>query len=229
MRKLLLILIALPMIGFGQNFKLDEIGLVFGPSHKISKHPLINLVPLERDGLIENLSHSEGLSLRYNITPSFSFNTQFLYKVNQSRFIHTITFSDPLGTTIDQYKSYHISKQKYLNVPLLVEFNYIVNKFNIAFKLGNYIEYLIASSEKEEGSFLASVLDEEMNYYKKWDFGFMIGSGISYEFNIINISFDILANAGTINTSLLKIDNGDTKHYNKSITGLIGISYKLKQ
>ena len=235
MKKLLLILLCFPMIGFGQGFKLDEVGLVFGPSINISKHPIIELIPCERDGLIENLSHSEGLSLRYYITPLLSMSTQFLYKVNRNRFNQTITFTNIVGEVIGTEEAYHISKQKYLNVPLLAEINFKNKKINMSIKFGGYIEYLIASSEEVDGlySMTTSTLSEmiyQEDFYKKWDFGFMLGSGISYAFKYnVDLSFDILANTGIIDSSTIVLHPSDDKYYNKSITGLFGISYKLKQ
>ena len=58
----------------------------------------------------------------------------------------------------------------------------------MSIKFGGYIEYLIASSEEIDGEYsmttstLSEMISQE-DFYKKWDFGFMLGSGISYKFN----------------------------------------------
>jgi hypothetical protein len=125
-KKLFLLLPCVPLIGMGQDYKIDKspfkIGLEFGPSitsvrGSLSSSELPNGQQVE---LYNNQTFcfSGGLSFEYSLQKRFSIKTNILYE-RKVAFMDT-TFTDITGNVILKYNPGH--NYDYLTIPILAKY-----------------------------------------------------------------------------------------------------------
>lgn len=240
MKKLLLILFCLPMIGFGQGFERSlEVGLTLGPSVNSSDHPLMELFQsMERVGN-KHITFTEGISLRYNYSSFISFSTQVGYKNIRNEYSDDFLYDYISITLIGDWKT--VSTQKHIHIPFLLEYNLSQERLKLSLKAGVYTSYLLdnimTTTQGKRGGIQVEYICE---CYNEWDFGATGGIGLSYAINNkYSLIFDFLVNQSLLKTpssSLIvtetsikeEIEGG--KYYNNaSYTALLGFSYTLKQ
>jgi len=188
-------------------------------------------------GELKNLYSSNiGISLKYNITHQISFNSNLVYHIKGADMVGDVTFTDVFGNVTGTGETRTKTKDYYINLPIITKFN-----FNNDFSLnaGIYSSYLIKSVveftpgfEGTAGGITLSsdtVLINQANLdgYKRFDFGLVLGSGFSYALNNkIRFTFDANLEYGLINSFNLKNSN---PRYNIGYNFQLGCSYRLKQ
>ena len=110
MKKLLLILFCLPMIGFGQD-KSFELGLLYGGS--------LNSLNGEPEFTEKTLRPTGGFLVQYNFNNRFSIKSKLLYHIKGGR----RTLVDAFGEH-DHRLDFH-----YVTLPLLAQWNFGKNKW----------------------------------------------------------------------------------------------------
>ena len=173
MKKLLLILLYFPMIGFGQE-KSVELGLLFGGS--------FNSLNGDTEFTKNTLQPSGGLLAQYNFNNRFSIKSKLLYHIKGGKTTTDIFVIDQ--NEFDQRLDLH-----YVTLPLLAQWNFGKNKWVFFCNTGVYLGYLIKTSKALE----------KLN---KLDFGLMLGSGVSFQINErIKIFLESSFDHGLTNTS----------------------------
>jgi len=175
MKKTLIILFSLPLIGFGQDRSL-ELGFLFGGSY----NSLLETEMLNE----ETLRPMGGVVAQYNFTRLFSIKTKLLYQIKGASTQNLVFGSGAAG---GGYLDLH-----YLTLPLLAQFNFGKNKWQFFCNSGGYVGYLIKHElvDSEESSTTNLIKGAE-----KIDLGIMLGSGVSFHFNerikmFLETSFD---------------------------------------
>ena len=163
MKKILLILLFVPSISFGQD-KSFELGVLFGGSR--------NSLPEAQMLNEETLRPVGGLLAQYNFTSLFSIKTKLLYHIKGASTQNMMFGSGAAGSG---YLDLH-----YLTLPFLAQFNFGKNKWQIFFNSGGYIGYLIKYElvDPEESS-----TTDLINGSEKLDLGIVLGSGFSFRFS----------------------------------------------
>ena len=129
MKKLLLILLCLPMIGLGQE-KSFELGLLFGGS--------FNSLNGDLEFTENTLRPKGGFLAQYNFNNSFSIKSKLLYHIKGGK------------TTKGQNEFDQRSDLHYITLPLLAQWNFGKNKWVFFCNTGAYLGYLIKTSKSLE-------------------------------------------------------------------------------
>ena len=247
MKKLLLILLCFPLIGFGQDSKL-EIGFVNGITSSSIHGDLKDFYDNSSSINVNSILRTNGgLMLQYNISDLLSVNSKLLYQVkgwNNSGHIEITTVELPdggIGTShFDIFLYSH-----YISLPILMKLNF-GNKLRGTINTGFYTSYLLKEIQESEidndYSFRGIVGDDD--YYimtieqrdneresseygrNRLDFGYVIGVGISYViYNKIRLSFDSNLEYGLINKNI--DEETSIPNYNIAYNCLFGCSYIL--
>jgi len=175
MKKTLLIFLFVPLISFGQN-KSFELGLLFGGSY--------NSLPDATMLNEETLRPMGGFLAQYNFTSLFSIKTKLLYHIKGASTQNLVFGSGAAGSG---YLDFH-----YLTLPLLAQFNFGKNKWQVFCNSGGYVGYLI---KHELVDHEGTATNDLINGTGKIDLGIMLGSGISFRFSerikiVLESSFD---------------------------------------
>jgi len=163
MKKTLIILFSLPLIGFGQDRSL-ELGFLFGGS----------LSSLSGSGYYskqfpeKSLKPMGGFLAQYNFTNHFSINSKLLYQIKGAGGPLEQTTTESLDDYVDSQINLH-----YATLPLLTQFNFGKNRWSFFCNTGVYLGYLIKGEIKEQKT-------EALN---KVDFGVVLGCGASFQIN----------------------------------------------
>ena len=245
MKKLLLILLCLPMIGFGQEFKKSfEIGAIFGGS--------LNNNTTEAWGGPDNqkkhITTIQGLIVKYNYSPHFSINTQLNYHI--TGWNRTISFDLTFGDMIDpKYGFIYPTNEDididapimrtynhYLSLPIVIEYSFH-SKPKFILNTGFYSAYLIKSNRKMNIDSFISVpvedldVNDDLKYMNRFDFGGVLGIGLSYPINDqLTALFDCSAYYGITdfyNDEPLGAVEDNSK--NRTYTAILGLTYKLSK
>jgi len=173
MKKLLFILLCLPMIGFGQE-KSVELGLLFGGS--------LNSLKGDTEFTKKTLHPGGGFLAQYNFKNGFSIKSKLLYHIKGGKTTTDIFVKDQ--NEFDQRTDLH-----YIAIPFLTQWNFGKNKWVFFCNTGAYLGYLIKTSKPLEN-------------LNKQDFGLMLGSGVSFQINEkIKIFLESSFDYGLTNTS----------------------------
>ena len=244
MKKLILILLYLPLIGFGQitvteveknqNIKFInniefaksfEIGFEIGPSlTSLDGHDIISNETFQIPAGMEIPSGEYKISRESTIKKSFSGGLSFQYNSPKIFSIKTNITYERKGPR-DQTVSYTdtlgnvkvISEQvdvDYLTIPILARFSY-GKRTKFFFNTGPYFSYILYS--------------EKNTVYTKWfDMGLILGTGCVFLINDqLLMTTEVRNNIGFYNIALIDRqsikNNGKLK--NQSINFLLGISY----
>jgi len=215
MKRLLLILLCLPTIGFGQE-KSFELGLLFGGSfNSLNGDPEFTKKTLRPNG---------GFLAQYNFNNRFSIKSKLLYHIKGGK--TTITTTDILGkpTEFDQRLDFH-----YVTLPLLSQWNFGKNKWRFFCNTGVYLGYLMKAEnvfdpELKLGGVIQSGANPVENF-NKLDFGLMLGSGVSFQISErIKIFLESSFDHGLTNTSIIE-SKGII--LTQAMTGDIGLIYNF--
>ena len=257
MTKLLLILLCLPMIGFGQEFqKSFEIGAIFGGSLNNN-----NIVVVGKDNQEKHITTIQGLIVKYNYSPHFSINTQLNYHITgwnrNSVPIETSLVFDGIVFLKDDYEIK--ATNHYLSLPITIEYSFH-NKPNFIVKTGFYSAYLTShklddingpfgiirnnpSAAMHTTSFsnMANLFSDNLfsysnidylKYVNRFDFGGILGVGLSYPINDqLTALFDWSAYFGVTDFYTDEVWEGseNRKSKNRTYTSILGLTYNLNK
>ena len=227
MKKLLLILLCFPMIGFGQDDLSNK--LSFGVVCGVSLNNSTGMEDYFGNNLSKsNITMTEGISVKYLISKEISINSKILYHISgytveldrtDLAFGDMISPQDGfiLSTTEDNVnplKKYdHFNY--YLTLPLTMQYNY--NGFFV--NAGGYCAFLLKSDDN-----LFSEFTENTN---KIDLGLTLGIGFNYELNYLwDVSFEVSSLYGL--TDFYSTDFPLTEFYKRSYIGMFGLTYNLE-
>ena len=203
-----------------KNYKKSfEIGFIAGLSNNFNKHPLRNMLPVDNNSRTYHLLG--GLNLKYNLSSKISFSSSIIHKTNEN--IH-----NDVG-----FGSFY-SKQTYIHTPLIFEYLAVNSNIKLNLKSGLYYAYLI----DENNSIPINTISNPNNsglgwfsgdFYKKSDYGIVLGTGISYSFNKLSLLLDLHYNQGITDISSENWANfwEGGRQYNMSLLTMIGINYKF--
>ena len=215
MKKLLLLLLCVPLIGMGQDNKI-KIGLEVGPSITFVRGDL----PRHTN---KTLCFSGGLSFEYSLQKMFSIRTNILYERKAA--MQDITFTDLYGNIIGE-DTYGYNYD-YLTIPILAKYSFgAINKFFI--NTGPYFSYLMKGSFNY-GDVLVngtSLPDEVVtNRFHRLDVGLIFGFGGEFRIHHkLLLTIEPRYNLGM--TNFLEDDHWYFQNgFHNSINLLAGISY----
>ena len=210
MKKLLLILLCLPLIGFGQKF---QYGILLNTSIN-NTTPAINTIPISNIYSLERkhpVSFGGGLTLVYNLKNNFSLNSNLIFHQNLvetdiSVDISQLTFGDFIGfnslpNELTFYPSNYYPTQQnfaegiddiifqkevfnYLTIPIYLKKNILIKKksnFNLA--AGFSFDYLLSLNQEKRTTNLISVTENiknDFNDLKRVNTNIIFGFGYSY-------------------------------------------------
>jgi opacity protein-like surface antigen len=229
-KKILLILLCLPFIGFGQDFKKSfEIGGLFGSS----------LNNTEQNFTSDNLtkesirSFTEGVALQYNISPLISYNCKIMYHIKGVQYYwKNITRIDITGTTIGSTNLDEKNTHHYLSFPIILRFK-LGGGLKFFGDIGFYSGYLLKSiQEMSYPALMAGGLaypeqnqknEIPLDNINRVDFGGILGAGFSYVISEkIVVLFEYSSHIG-----LTDFSSDKYSYYNRSHTLTLGCSYNL--
>ena len=213
-----------------RNYKKSlELGVLFGASFNNN-----NISDYDKK---QHTTFIQGLILKYNYNPNFSFHTELNYHIlgwNEliSGGISVAHQDDPLM----QNNSYRKYSNHYLSLPVNIEYNFSY-KINFNIKTGFYTAYLIKSDlyfMDDEKIIQEVEMDLESDFISRFDFGGIFGLGLSYPINDkMSILFDYTAYYGMINywdvtfTDIVgNVINNNSK--NRMYRAVLGLTYNLK-
>jgi len=212
MKKLLLILLCLPTIGFGQE-KSFESGLLFGGS--------FNSLNGGSEFTKKTLRPSGGFLAQYNFNNRFSIKSKLLYHIKGGK-TPTITTTNILGSLkeFDQRLDFH-----YVTLPLLAQWNFGKNKWRVFCNTGVYLGYLMKAENVFDPEVYETLYRAELENFNKLDFGLMLGYGMSFQITerikiLLESSFD----HGLTNTSVIE-SKGII--LTQAMTGAVGLIYNF--
>jgi hypothetical protein len=238
MKKLLLILLCLPTIGFGQNnFYLGGVmGISFNNSTGLLNPP--EYAPSwDYPKSKTNITMTEGVSIRYNLLDMLSLNSKILYHISG----YTRTYKgdwENLHWTDMIHPSYgfnypadengsvmeHKHLDYYITLPITIQYHY----HNIFIAAGGYCAYLLKSEDSfDEFGYIdvGMSLNDNSN---KLDLGMSLGVGFDYSLNNIwSVKLEVSTLYGLTDyyTASLPL----SEFYKRSYIGLFGVVYNLKQ
>ena len=218
MKKLLLILLCLPMIGFGQE-KSFELGLLFGGS--------LNSLKGEPEFAKKTLRPTGGFLVQYNFNNRFSIKSKLLYHIKGGRKTSLLEVEPDLGTGLAEYN--HLLDLHYVTLPLLAQLNFGKNKWRFFCNTGVYLGYLIKVENIFEGEVTEvgnmEIWEKPFENYNKLDFGLMLGYGVSFQISErIKIFLESSFDHGLTNTSAIE-SNGII--LTQAMTGTLGLTYNF--
>ena len=199
MRKLLLILFCLPIIGFGQKDKRIEIGILLGSS--LNYLSGINIPNTYDDFEVKN---------KYGSTQSLVLN----YHFNKFLAVNTgINYYNTGGKIEVEHKGWGALAQE-----LEFEYNYISFPISISYSFSEKPKYIV-----ETGLYNAFLVSDSYTFVCDTDFGAVFGFGISYPLNKkVNILVKCKAHNG-----IAHIDTfGSTIQTYRAVFGL---TYNIKK
>ena len=225
MKKLLLILLCLPMIGFGQE-KSFELGLLFGGSfNSLNGDPEFTKNTLRPKG---------GFLAQYNFNNRFSIKSKLLYHTKGGKTTNLST-TDMHGTPIefDQRLDFH-----YVTLPLLAQWNFGKNKWRFFCNTGVYLGYLMKAEnifdpEVKLGGVVFSSTSKPAENFNKLDFGLILGGGLSFQISekikiFLESSFDHgLTRQEGYDYSTTPLPGQQGSILTQAITGAIGLTYNF--
>ena len=250
MKKLLLILLCFPLIGFGQDSKL-EIGFVNGITSSSIHGDLKDFYDNSSSINVNSILRTNGgLMLQYNISDLFSVNSKLLYQVKgwylKGNNLEITTVELPEGG-IGTYDADASIYNHYISLPILMQINF-GNKLRGTINTGFYASYLldvieiteysnidttirvvlgdnIIVEEQDKNKGNARIDTDPIEGYSRLDLGFIVGGGVSYIINDrIRLSFESNLEYGLINKF---IQENPFTNYNIAYNFLFGCSYIL--
>ena len=157
-----------------------EIGALFGASFNNNTSTVWGRDPDDEEKYITTI---QGLSFKYNYSPHFSINTELNYHISGWKTNLTLLIpesADPAISSGDNYRNY---SNHYLSLPVNIEYNFYY-KPSFTVKTGIYSAYLIKSiltrTLRGEEQFN---LENELKEINRFDFGGILGLGLSYPIN----------------------------------------------
>ena len=230
MKKGLLILLCLPMIGFGQDFQ---------KSFEVSGLVGISLNNTEQNFTSDNLtkesirSFTEGVALQYNISPLLSYNCKIMYHIKGVQYYwNNITRTDITGSTIGLTNLDEKNTHHYISLPIILRFN-LGERLKFFGDIGFYSAYLLKSIQEISYPALMTggLAYPEQNQkneipldnINRVDFGGILGAGFSYVISEkIVVLFEYSSHIG-----LTDFSSDKYSYYNRSHTLTLGCSYNL--
>jgi len=238
MKKLLLLLLCVPLIGLGQHSL--ESGFVFGGSLNNFNS---NLFPKSsRTNLLS------GIDMTYYFSDQTSINSKIIFQ--PIGYDNNITFTDVTGNVIGEFDQ--IYNDYFLSVPLVFQYHLGKNK-NYFVNAGFSISYLIkktytgaliyGQSAGSNANYGEDTYIADLDNANRINTGVVFGLGVLYPMNErINLNFEISTNygfvfnnkfifdesvqQGVINTTTIEIIHGEG--YYSSYKALLGLSYNIK-
>ena len=210
MKKSLLILIFFPMIGFGQNQSF-EAGLLFGGSFNSLNSLEANKGSWLGESDLDYLCPMGGITGQYNFTKRFSLKSKLLYHIKGERRKYG---------SINMYTNFH-----YVTFPLLAQLNFSKKKWGFFCNTGVYLARLIKveSILTQPPDYFAHA-NQDLDYFKKFDFGIILGYGVSFKINErARIFLESSLDYGLLNTS----KNEFPKTSTEAMTVTMGIAYSF--
>jgi hypothetical protein len=208
-----------------RNYKKSlELGMFFGASFNN------NISDYDKK---QHTTFIQGLILKYNYNPNFSFHTELNY--------HILGWNEPIYGGISvahqddpfmQNNSYRKYSNHYLSLPVNIEYNFSY-KINFNIKTGFYTAYLIKSDlyfMDDEKIIQEVEMDLESDFISRFDFGGILGVGLSYPINDrMSIFFDYTAYYGMINW-FTDINGNELNNNSKNrmYRAVLGLTYNLK-
>ena len=236
MKKLLLILLCVPLIGLGQHSL--KFGLVFGGGlndFNITTPPQIDM---ETSSSL-HFNSLTGADMTYYFSDKMSINGKFLFQPIEYENLVLATNEDGFGG-LGEFNFAHLDYL--LFSPLVFQYhlgnnkNYFINAgFSVSYLINRIGHFTLVNDPEDD--FLNDTYIADLDNVERINAGAVFGLGFLYPINKkINLNFDIAANYGFVfnNVFLMTYTNG-TKfllksgegHY-VSYTSLLGISYNIK-
>jgi len=162
-----------------------EIGALFGASFNNNTNTIGPIWGREPDDEEKYITTIQGLIFKYNYSPHFSINTELNYHISGWNRNNNTTVDNPEGSD-DPFLSgdnYYNYSNHYLSLPINIEYNFYY-KPSFTVKTGIYSAYLIKSiltrTLMGEEQFN---LENELKEINRFDFGGILGIGLSYPIN----------------------------------------------
>jgi hypothetical protein len=216
MKKLLSILLCLPLIVFGQE-KSFELGLLFGGS--------LNSLNGDPEFTKETIQPIGGVLAQYNFTKPFSVKSKLLYHIKGGR---TTTFIDNTGAIFGEYD--HRLDFHYVTLPLLAQFNFGKNKWRVFCNTGVYLGALMKAEDvykEAEGAYEGRVEKQPLENFNKFDFGAVLGCGTSFQINErTRIFVESSWGHGLTNTPKAELMDNDIM-LTEAMTAALGLTYSF--
>ena len=236
MKKLLLILLCLPMIGFGQLDKGFEIGILFGTSLSYGNGTAADNQwhTLENDSTTINIQRKphyttiQGIITKYHFNKHLSINLDINYHITGYKDYIEISETNGLTNTppgdpailINAGSFTDYEKRYYISLPLSFAYSFS-SKPTYKIKAGSYNAFLIMRKK-------GSTKVQGLNNYNRFDFGGILGVELSYPINDkISLLFDCTAYYGV--SQFLKGTSywNPPDDKNRMSRAAFGLTYKL--
>ena len=182
----------------------------------------------------QHISTIGGLLIKYNYNSNYTISLQINYQITTYSFNNKLYYGDMINpkygfpvvldmppssqffTLYNKYSNYYIS------MPVAIEYGFYAKpKFNL--KVGAYSSYLIKSIEEWE-FYTSSGEDIQTDLMKRYDYGAVIGIGLSYPFyNQFNLLFDATRYYG-----LQMFSEFISNSKSQIVTARIGLTYNFK-
>ena len=222
-KKLLLILLCLPVIGFGQ--KNIEIGFLFGG---VSNKTIPNIAPsteilnkfTHNRSEKDNLTLSYALTSKYRLSEKFSLNSKLIFHSNKVETttianFELLTFGDLIEGIPYLPTNYGLSMQQiselsfeeilrnetyhYLSLPLLLQFDFSINNSSVYVNSGCSFDYLTKIEQTSMTFFYPAVASDEISLenFNRLNLSVILGIGFSHLVSKkIKLSFEASTNLG---------------------------------
>ena len=226
MKKLLLILLCLPMIGFGQE-KSFELGALFGGSLNSLNGDAFQSKVFDKT----SFQPVGGLLIQYNFNNRFSIKSKLLYHIKGGGADIDLTTVEMPEGDIGKYSAQ--LKLHNIKLPLLAQFNFGKNRWRFFCNTGVYFEYLVkAESGYDEGIPVESRNNDGLSAsdFNRFDFGLKLGGGASFQINErIRIFLEPSLDYGltNINKTDIPLGNQNKIMTTQAIATSIGVAYNF--
>ena len=212
-----------------------EIGALFGASFNNNTSAYAHFNYHKRDYSDEEkyITTIQGLIFKYNYSPHFSINTELNYYI--SGWKTNIIFPTHNGDLIPT-EDYITCSNHYFSLPINIEYNFYYKPI-FTVKTGVYSAYLIKSINTSIFNSNVQSLDNDLTDINRFDFGGILGLGLSYPINDkLTAFFDYTAYYGATdfwNEEFMKLGedfgmNVNRISKNRMYRTVLGLTYNLK-